>query len=164
VHIIHPHSFWHTCVSTWMDWFHLLCNSNRTDATLATRRGFHKYHYVPLQDLQPQNWVLCMHLCKPRSDYRTVVMIKSLHPISIQHFCAYNLLTRPFVSLEDASDRHGWVAPGSIYALRSGLIRFLKGIVMFRSSFFFSPPTWFFYASVIALNFCLKTVDIWSKQ
>jgi hypothetical protein len=149
-----------------MDWFHLLCNSNRTNTTLATSRGFHKYHYVPLQDLQPQNWVLACNLCKPRSDYITMVMIQSLHPISIQHFCAYNLLTRPFVNLEDASDRHGRVAPGSIYALRSGrsFIRFLKGIVMFRSCIFFSPPTWFFYGSDIVLNLCLKKVDIWSKQ
>ena len=117
---------------------HLLCNSNRTNSTLATARGFHKYHYVPLQDLQPQNWVLACICVNPVQTIETCLWYNLFHPISIQHFGAYNLLTRPFVNLEDASDRRGRVAPGSsIYALRSGrsFIRF--GIVMFRSSIFF---------------------------
>ena len=118
---------------------------------MATARGFHKYHYVPLQDLQPQNWVLAC-ICVNPVQTRAMVMIQSLHPISIQHFCAYNLLTRPFVNLEDASDRRGRVAPESIYALRSGrsFIQFLKGIVVFRSSIFFLLQPDFFMHQILS--------------
>ena len=143
---------------------HLLCNSIRTNTTLATRCGFHKYHYVPLQDLQPQNWVLACICVNPVQTIETCLWY-NLFILSL-----FNIFVPTIFSLDHSSILRmratgvdEWLLEVVYMHLEVVDLLFDSGLLCFVLAFF-SPPTWFFYASGIVLYLCLKTVDIWSKQ
>ena len=135
---------------------HLLCNSNRTNSTLATARGFHKYHYVPLQDLQPQNWVLACICVNPVQTIETCLWY-NLFILSL-----FNILVPTIFSLDHSSVLRmratgvdEWLLEVVYMHLEVVDLLFDSGLLCFVLAFF-SPPTWFFYASDIVLNFCFK--------